>query len=152
MNETNWTTTGTPRDAVWALQLVFLIGTQYADFIRASGNNFAQTVRKHDRLPLDQQSSVLSCKKEAVHTGQYHLPLIDSLAVLDGLRQLGAICILDRASPPDLYAPNPPFRPPKTGAQLSGRALPSHGRGHRFNPCRAHHILLNYQAVKESGL
>jgi hypothetical protein len=21
----------------------------------------------------------------------------------------------------------------------SGRALPSHGRGHRFNPCRAHH-------------
>src|SRR3546814_7344799 len=34
------------------------------------------------------------------------------------------------------------FRSARSGAKLSGRALPSHGRGHRFNPCRAHHLSL----------
>src|SRR5256885_2056925 len=28
------------------------------------------------------------------------------------------------------------------GAWHSGSALPSHGRGHRFDPCRAHHFSL----------
>jgi hypothetical protein len=27
------------------------------------------------------------------------------------------------------------------GDWLSGRALPSHGRGHRFDPCIAHHAI-----------
>ena len=44
---------------------------------------------------------------------------------------------MSRCAPLDDAPPLPRNRP--LGAWHSGSALPSHGRGHRFDPCRAHH-------------